>query len=43
MDMLDSFGHQTRIVFSQVKVNPKMDPRAFVFKVPKGIDVVGDK
>jgi outer membrane lipoprotein carrier protein len=43
MDMLDSFGHQTRIVFSQVKVNPKMDPRAFVFKVPKGIDVVGDQ
>ena len=43
MDMLDSFGHQTRIVFSQVKVNPKMDARAFVFKVPKGIDVVGDK
>jgi len=43
MDLLDSFGHQTRIVFSQVKVNPKMDPRAFVFKVPKGIDVVGDK
>ncbi len=43
MDLQDSFGHQTRIVFSQVKLNPKLDARAFVFKVPKGIDVVGDR
>ncbi len=42
MDLVDSFGHQTRIVFSQVKQNPSLDARAFVFKVPKGIDVVGD-
>ncbi len=43
MDLVDSFGHQTRIVFSQVKQNPKIEARAFVFKVPKGIDVVGDR
>ena len=42
MDMIDSFGHQTRIVFSHLQQNPVIDPQAFFFKPPKGVDVVGE-
>ena len=42
MDMIDSFGHQTRIVFSHLQQNPVIDAQAFFFKPPKGVDVVGE-
>jgi outer membrane lipoprotein carrier protein len=42
MDMIDSFGHQTKIVFSNQVHNPVIEPKTFLFKPPKGIDVVGE-
>ncbi|MSP85880.1 MAG: outer membrane lipoprotein chaperone LolA [Methylotenera sp.] len=42
MDMIDSFGHQTKIVFSNLVHNPSLAPKAFLFKPPKGVDVVGE-
>jgi outer membrane lipoprotein carrier protein len=42
MDMIDSFGHQTKIVFSHVMHNPEIDSKAFLFSPPKGVDVVGE-
>jgi len=42
MDMVDSFGHQTRIVFSNVVHNPVIEPKTFLFKPPQGVDVVGE-
>jgi outer membrane lipoprotein carrier protein len=42
MDMIDSFGHQTKIVFSNVVHNPVIEPKTFLFQPPKGVDVVGE-
>jgi len=42
MDMVDSFGHQTKVVFSQLVHNAVIAPKAFLFKPPKGVDVVGE-
>ncbi|HEY0843199.1 outer membrane lipoprotein chaperone LolA [Methylotenera sp.] len=42
MALLDSFGHYTKIVFNNVEVNPKLDEKSFLFKPPKGVDVVGE-
>ena len=42
MDLRDSFGQITRLEFSKVKHNPKLDPGLFVFVPPKGVDVIGD-
>jgi outer membrane lipoprotein carrier protein len=42
MSLVDSFGHHTKIVFSNVDVNPKLDEKSFLFKAPKGVDVVGE-
>jgi outer membrane lipoprotein carrier protein len=42
MDMIDSFGHQTKIVFSNVVHNPMIEPKTFLFQPPKGVDVVGE-
>jgi outer membrane lipoprotein carrier protein len=42
MDMVDSFGHKTRIVFSNLVHNPVIEPKTFLFKPPKGVDVVGE-
>jgi outer membrane lipoprotein carrier protein len=42
MDMIDSFGHQTRIKFSNVEHNPLIEPKTFLFKPPQGVDVVGE-
>lgn len=42
MDMIDSFGHQTKIMFSNVVHNPAIDPKTFLFQPPKGVDVVGE-
>lgn len=42
MSLIDSFGHTTKIVFSQVEVNPALEEKTFLFKPPKGVDVVGE-
>ena len=42
MDMIDSFGHQTKILFSNVVHNPVIEPKTFLFQPPKGVDVVGE-
>lgn len=42
MSLVDSFGHTTKIVFTQVELNPALEDKHFLFKVPKGVDVVGD-
>lgn len=42
MDMIDSFGHQTKILFSNVVHNPVIDDKTFLFQPPKGVDVVGE-
>jgi len=42
MSLIDSFGHTTKITFSQVEVNPALEEKTFLFKPPKGVDVVGE-
>lgn len=42
LSLIDSFGHTTKIVFSQVEVNPVLEEKTFLFKPPKGVDVVGE-
>ncbi len=42
MSLVDSFGHTTKITFSQVEVNPALEEKTFLFKPPKGVDVVGE-
>ena len=42
MDMIDSFGHLTKILFSKVVHNPVIEPKTFLFQPPKGVDVVGE-
>lgn len=42
MELIDSFGHKTQIVFSEVEVNLPINNKTFLFKPPKGVDVVGE-
>lgn len=42
MELVDSFGQQTRIVFSEQKQNPTIAAKTFLFKTPKNVDVVGE-
>lgn len=42
MSLIDSFGHTTKITFSKVEVNPTLEEKTFLFKPPKGVDVVGE-
>ena len=42
MALIDSFGHTTKIVFTKVEVNAALEPKNFLFQVPKGVDVVGE-
>jgi len=42
MSLIDSFGHTTKIIFSQVEVNPSLEEKSFLFKPPQGVDVVGE-
>lgn len=42
MSLVDSFGHTTKIVFSQVEVNLQLGEKNFLFNPPKGVDVVGE-
>ena len=42
MELKDAFGQVTRINFSNMVINPSIDPAQFQFKVPEGIDVISD-
>ena len=43
MELVDHFGHTTRLHFSNLQRNPKVDPSEFRFEPPKGADVLGEK
>ena len=43
MELKDQFGQTTRLRFSRLERNPKVDPQTFRFDPPKGADVLGDK
>ncbi len=42
IEVSDSFGNQTRIVFSAVQRNRKLDPALFRLQLPAGTDIIGD-
>lgn len=42
MELIDSFGQLTRIQFSNIERNPRIDPGAFQFDPPKGVDIIRD-
>ncbi len=42
MELIDNFGQLTRIEFKNIKRNPRINPRVFEFKPPKGVDIIGD-
>lgn len=39
MELSDNFGQLTRIYFSNIQLNPKLEDTLFNFKAPKGADV----
>ena len=43
MELIDHFGHTTRLRFSNLRPNPKLDPAEFRFEPPPGADVLGEK
>jgi outer membrane lipoprotein carrier protein len=43
MELVDHFGHTTRLRFSKLQRNPKIDAAEFRFQPPKGADVLGEK
>jgi outer membrane lipoprotein-sorting protein len=43
MELVDHFGHTTRLGFSNLQRNPKIDPAQFRFEPPQGADVLGEK
>ena len=43
MELLDHFGQTTRLSFSNLQRNPKVDKSEFRFEPPKGSDVLGEK
>ena len=43
MELKDQFGQTTRLRFTHLQRNPKVDPQTFRFDPPKGADVLGDK
>ena len=42
MDLLDSFGQTTHLVFQRLERNPSLPASLFHFSVPAGADVVGE-
>lgn len=42
MVLYDQFGQQTRIRFSDMRLNPSFPARAFRFEAPEGVDVIRD-
>jgi outer membrane lipoprotein carrier protein len=43
MELTDHFGQTTRLRFTDLVRNPKVDPADFRFTPPKGADVLGEK
>lgn len=43
LDLVDGLDQTTRIEFSNVVANKKLDDSLFHFKVPHGVDVIGDR
>jgi outer membrane lipoprotein carrier protein len=43
MELTDNFGQTTRLRFSNLQRNPKVDPGEFRFEPPPGADVLGEK
>src|SRR5262245_10829136 len=43
MELKDNFGQTTRLRFTNLQRNPKVDPAEFRFEPPKGADVLGEK
>jgi len=43
MELVDGFGQTTRMLFTDVQNNPKIDATVFKFKPPKGVDVIGEE
>ena len=43
MELVDGFGQTTRMLFTDVQNNPKIDAAIFNFKPPKGVDVIGEE
>ena len=43
MELVDHFGQTTKLKFSSIVRNPKLDGSEFRFTPPKGADVLGDK
>lgn len=42
MELTDNLGQLTRIKFKNLVINPKVMTSIFTFKIPKGVDVIGD-
>jgi outer membrane lipoprotein carrier protein len=42
MELVDSFGQTTQLVFSKLQRNPEIDPAIFHFTPPPDVDVIGD-
>ena len=42
MELMDNFGHTTRLEFSHLQRNPRLAAALFEFTPPPGVDVVGD-
>ena len=42
MELRDSFGQATQIRFTDFAANPEVAPDAFEFRVPDGVDVIGE-
>ena len=40
MQLIDSVGQRTNILFVDVKMNQPVDAKQFVFEAPKGVDVI---
>jgi outer membrane lipoprotein carrier protein len=43
MELFDHFGQTTRLRFTKLARNPKVDKSEFRFQPPKGADVLGEK
>lgn len=43
MELYDSFGQKTELRFSKLQYNPTLGSEYFVFKIPAGVDVIGEQ
>ena len=43
MELVDHFGQTSRLRFTAIQRNPRIDGSEFRFTPPKGADVLGDK